>query len=295
MPIPWPKILTAVTVPSGGWDLNFVVSKAGSLDTALTATVAAGTYYLAWDYQSDCLLYALNKAVVDALIADGMPNDQRPVNVYLDEDNKVNIHFCGDGFAGTENDVELTWSTSDSDLAAALGFDAADVQITDTDQPTFTADWQHGYGWYATEDGQLGSLLVEDHRVTQTSQVISYAGWVASQQIGERYINELSLQWLTRGQTHTRGIAYGAASLHPYERNEGLEAWWNEAAMGTQFRVYRDGRNRYTDGAIDRGLATTRAPETTTARSRVTPSLCICVFGGKPALECLSGKWAAMS
>lgn len=257
MPIPWPKILTAVTVPSGGWDLDFIISDPGSLDTPLTATIAAGTYFLAWDYQDDCLLFALNKAMYDALVAAGVPNDQRPVNVYLDSDNKVNIHFSGDGYAGAQNDVELTFSTSESDLIAALGFDSSsDPQSTADDNPTFTGTYQAGYSWYAAEDGQLISLLAEDNRITKTSQSISYAGNVASQQIGERYVNELQLDWLSRAQTFSRGVAYGSQAVNPYQRNEALECWWNEAAQGTRFRVYRDGRNRYTDGAIDRGTAT---------------------------------------
>lgn len=253
MPIPWPKILTAVTVPSGGWDIDFNVTDSTKYDTAIEVTIPAGTYYLAWDYQSDCLLYQLELQLLTELSA-VMPADQARAKVYLDSSNRVNIQFVGTGYTGTQNQVQLVATTSSSDAIKALGFSAsADPEVA-SDYPTLTADYQHAYGWYAAEDGQLKSLMSEDESITTTPQSVSYSGHVQSQQIGERYINELMLQRLSRDQTRSRRVGYGDTPVHPYSRNKGLECWWREARTGTRFRVYRDGRNRHTNGAIDRGV-----------------------------------------
>ena len=259
---PRPKILTEITVPTGGWDLKFQISLLASLDTDVTATVAAGTYFISQDAQSDDLLYALAKAMYDAIqVAD--PGSSRYPYIQLNSDNKVQIIFNGADFLFTvdnwDNDVSILWSdaATDDDLAAALGFDStADDTDLGTDYPIFTADWQHGYGWYADDDGQLESLLVEDHQLTDTPQAIAYGGQVKSTQMGSRFVNELKLAWLGRALTFCRGVDYGATPVHPYARNVPLECWWRQAQQGKRFRVYREGRNAVTVPAVGYGVAT---------------------------------------
>ena len=253
---PRPKILTEITVPTGGWALKFKISVAASLDTTLTATVPAGTYFISWDAQSDDLLWALADEMTDAI--DAGPGGLRSVYAQLNSDNKVQIIFNEAAFADAagDNDVSILWSdagTSD-DLAAALGFDSTtDDTDLGTDFPIFTADWQHSHGWYADDDGQLESLLVEDHQVTDTPQAIAYGGQVKSTQMGSRFVNEIKLAWLGRALTFSRGVGYGTAPVHPYARNVPLECWWREAQQGKRFRIYREGRNS-TNAAIEVGV-----------------------------------------
>lgn len=257
MGYPRPKILTEITVPSGGWDLDFIVSVAGSLDTPLTATIPAGTYFISWDAQADDLLWEVAYRLRASIISAGIGAGRFPY-VALDSDHKVVISFRGTGFDGAPtNDVEITWTTSNADLAAALGFDSTtDDQSLGVDRPEFTADYQHAFGWYADADGQLASLLTEDVPIVTTPQAVSYTGQSMAQYLGERYTNELALQWLPRALTHSRGIGYGASPLAPYQRNKGLQSWWEEAKLGRRFRVYRDGRTD--DGApVDRMESTT--------------------------------------
>jgi len=246
MPIPRPKILSPVTFASSQ-DFEFRVSVAGDRDTTLTATVAAGTYYVAFDGQSDDLVRALQEAMATETDSAGLGFDGRP-NVYINDDNKVVIHFCGDyyvdGAFGWENNVRIRPVASDADLMKALGFNPGDDHSSSsTDYPSFVADHEHGYGWYANADGQLASLLVEDRNLTTTPQAVSISGRVTSQNIGQRFKNNLELEWLDRGQTFSRGVVYGDTPLHPYDWNVPLECWWESARKGTEFRVYREGRN----------------------------------------------------
>lgn len=243
-----PKILTAVTVPSGGWDLDFIISDAATLDTSLTATIPAGTYFVAGDNQSDDLLFQVMEQMRAAILA-GPGASNRFIYCGFDYDTKpykVKFWFNGSLFvdsAGHENDVELTWTTSHTDLAAALGFKTdADDQDTGTDNPTFTADYPHAWGWYATEDGQLEELPVEDRNEVEFAQATTFAGQVKTVQYAERYKSEMVLSYLTRAQTHSRGVAYGAVPVYPYNYNEPLECWWEAAKGGTRFRVYRTER-----------------------------------------------------
>ena len=275
MQYPRPKILTAVTVPSTGWTLKFTVSVAASLDAEVTATIAAGTYYVAWDGQSDDLLFALSAAMRAALVDGGLGTNRYPY-ARLNDENKVEIYFDGANFDGTllgggpdtDADDSLDWDDAgtSSDLAAALGFsDASADSSTATAYPLFTGDYQHAYGWYADDDGQLASLLVEDSQIIETPQAIAYGGQVKQQQLGSRFTNELQLKWLSRAQTHSRGVGYGVAPVHPYTRNVALDCWWQAARLGTRFRVYREGRNEFST-PIDIG-ATTAADTTTVTDS----------------------------
>lgn len=245
-----PKILTAVTVPTGGWDLDFTISLAASLDTPLTATVAAGTYFVAWDAQDDDLLYTLNAAMEAQLGVNG------DCNVYIDSDRKVRIKFSGFvDSVGWENDVEINWTTSDAGLAQALGADySADWTSTGTDNPTWTADYQHAYGWYATEDGQLEFKPTEDFCEAVTAHARALDGTTYGQLLGNRYTSELSLGFLTEAQTWSDGVEYGSAAVYPYAQNVPLECWWHAIKDGTRFRVYRhDERDYPADSVAEHG------------------------------------------
>jgi hypothetical protein len=174
----------------------------------------------------------------------------RFICIWIDPDtHRVKICFCGSNFTGaTKQDVRIDWPGSDSGLYQALGFDGSAIDAsTAEDEPIFTADYQHAWGWYADEDGQLESLDIEDRNIAQVLQSTSISGRVKSQLVGDRYAATLRLQFLERahqGRTkvYSRGVAYGAASVYPYERNQPLECWWMEARKGTRFRVYADAR-----------------------------------------------------
>lgn len=242
MPIPRPKILTPVTFDSQV-SFNFTISFLGSLDTNLNANVAAGTYYIAWDGQDDDLIYALHAAMCTVLFI----GPQFHPCIYLNSENKVVIWFNGDHYvdsSGWENDIRIRPDASSSELMRALGFDEnRDTTSTTVDKPSFTGDYQHGYGWYANTDGQLSSLLVEDRNLTVTPQAVSLSGRVTSQNIGQRFTNRIDLEWLDRGQTFSRAVGYGETPVEPYDWNKPLECWWEHAREGTEFRVYREGRN----------------------------------------------------
>lgn len=258
MAIDRPKILTRVTVPTGGWGLRFTVSISGSLDTALDATVAAGNYFVAWDMQSDDLIYQLMVAM-NAAIDSGMPPGSKYILSWLDSDNKVNIGFTGSAFQGSPGqDVAINWShaNTNANLAAALGFDTSgDDTSTGSNDATFTADYPHAYGWYASEDGWLESMRIEDSSSAKSMQVRSLSGRVSTQYLAEYFGNSLNLSFVPRANTFSNGVAYGVSPVYPYARNVPLECWWEEARKGVEFRVYRDGRND-TTAAVTAGVAT---------------------------------------
>lgn len=262
MAIPRPKILTRFTVPSGGWDIRIEISTAVAYDTDINATIPAGDYYVAGDHQSDDFLHVLC-GVVNVVIQALFAITDEGMSAYIDDDGKVVLVFASAYFTGaTPRSVKLTWTHADGpDIAKVLGFDhTADDSDTTTNYPTFTADYQHAYGWYADEDGQLSSLLVEDTNTTLMLQSVAHSGKVVTQEVAERYTNLLGLQWLARAKTYTRGIGYTETPVYGYDRNEGLEAWWRLAKRGRPFRVYKDGnKNRaYADGfAISAGTPTT--------------------------------------
>ena len=54
-----PKILSAIVVPTGGWAFVIDLSKTTDYDTAVTATLPAGTYYLSDAHRSSELRDAL--------------------------------------------------------------------------------------------------------------------------------------------------------------------------------------------------------------------------------------------
>ena len=233
-----PKILTAVTVPSGGWDIDFTISD-GVSPQALTATISAGTYFVAWDAQSDDLLFEVATQMRAAIVGGGL-GASRGVYVSLNEAHKVEIHFIGANFAGSpNNEVELNWTTSNADLIKALGVDGtADDTSTGTDNPIFTLDRQHGYGWYSTEDGQLEAYPREDFNEATRTQSRALDGSVKTVLWASRYDAQATFGFLTAQNTWTQGKGYGDAPVYPYEYNQGLEAWWEAVKDGTQFRFY---------------------------------------------------------
>lgn len=273
MALPRPTILSVITVPSGGWNFKLYVSRVTQYDTTVTANIAAGDYFLSWDNQSDDFLYAFTNAVNAAIDAAHAAYPTDSFGCYLDSNNKVNIAFENSYYQGDPaRGIKLAWTESDGDdIAKVLGFDySADDTNTSaggSNNKTFTADWQHGYGWYADEDGLLKEYLVEDINEVHVIQSRSHSGVVRTQRIASRYVNSLSLQFLSRKKTYSRGISYGETSLSPYEMNEGLECWWRRAQEGYRFRFYRDGR-RDAASATVQGTATSSTTTTLTDSGR---------------------------
>lgn len=259
--IPQPKILTAITVPTGGWALRIQISNAAPYDVNVDFTIAAGTYYLAWDGQSDDFLHQLCSKFYLAATVAGYANTQ--MNAYLDSNHKVVLAFHGSHYNGaTGNQIKIKWTTNNgSDIAKVLGFDYATDDTTNSNYPHVTGDYHHGYGWYADADGRLEDILTEDVSEAMVLQSRAHSGKVVTQLISERWRNELMLRWLPQDKTFSRGVGYGESPLYPYDYNEGLECWWELAKQGTQFRVYADGcsldtsrANRYLESG---GTATT--------------------------------------
>jgi hypothetical protein len=248
MAIERPKILTQITVPTGGWDLVFSVSDLAQYDTQLTATVAAGDYYMAWDYTPTDLVTTLAESIKTAMVGGGLSNAY--CGAYIDSDYKINIRFLGTFFTSTGQDVKLEWTDAGTDvaLAIALGFDyGSDDTATGADNPTFTADEHHGYGWYSDEDGWLEFAPLDDIVSITSPQAISISGAVSTQNLGKRFYTEVSLNWLTRLRTFSDEQAYGYDFTStfindPHRPNYGLQQWYMTALNGTPFRFYREGR-----------------------------------------------------
>lgn len=275
MPIPRPKILTRVTVPTGGWELFFKLSDvgSGSLGNELSAVIAAGDYYVAWDGQDSDFLWELCTKMNAAIHADAVYSGGSKINhfvwAWIDTNHKVNIQFIGSDFQGANNDdFQITWTHVDGDgasIAGVLGFDgSADDQSIGSNNATFTGDYQHGYAWYATEDGWLRDLPTEDVSITEVVQAKSLSGRVTTQHIADRYESRLALQFVTRAKMFSRDKGYTQAPVDPYLRNVGLECWWASANQGVEFRVYRDGSISNTDKLTDAGTQTSGTGTTLT-------------------------------
>lgn len=266
MAIPYPKILTRVTVPTGGYAFKFYVSDSAQFDTLVTATVPAGDYFVSGDNQADDFLYALcNAATTQLRLVGGWAATG---NVFASVDTSYNIVIqFGTVFTTTHQDVRVDWPNS-TGVAAVLGFStAATDDLTGGDNPSTTSDWVHAVGWFADEDGYLANLPNEDANEVFALQSRALSGVVRSQQLGVMFTSELSLQFLTKAKTFTRNIGYAGTNVYPYEKNVGLESWWREARQGTEFRVYRDGRKLATIAA-DRGTSTASTTTTLTIGSK---------------------------
>ncbi len=252
---PRPKLLLRLTVPTGGWVWTWYAEAGKVGETKCQCTVPAGNYYMADDQQTDCFLRALMVVAIAESKAEGY--DEGPV-LWIDGDHKVNIGFEGGGYDDSidadHQSVSIAWDEDDGDeIAAVLGFDASAADASDgTDNATFTGDYHHAFGWYGDEDGMIASDLAEDSIAPNTAQSRAIAGHVKTQHLGSWFGNRLGLDWMTEVKAFSGGVAYMAAPVHPYNRNEGLECWFLEARKGTPFRVYR--HHRRTIGlAAERG------------------------------------------
>lgn len=264
-----PALLTRITIPAGGWQIRLKVSGAVTLDTTVTATMAAGDYYVAWDGQATDFLWELCRKVNVAIDAAGLPGwigRAQGMMAWLNSTHQVKLGFDGEYFQGNpKRDVRIEWTALNGvSIGDVLGFDTtADDTITGTDNPIFTSDWHHAYGWYADEDGSLRQYEIENQQQATSPQTITPAGYVKTQHLGTRQTNLLKLVFLPRKKTWSGNVAYKSASVTPYERNEPLQCWWLEARKGTPFRVLRNARIDLAS-AQDRNLAGPTASSATT-------------------------------
>ena len=230
MAIPRPKILTCITVPSPGWDLDV---EHGA--TSNTITVPAGDYFMSQDDQSDDFL-----AVVTKLIDTEISGTYASItfNSWIDfETHKVKFYFSN----ASSVSIVLDWTSGSGNIGKVLGFDTSASDSLSGTSGTLTADYQHAYGWYANEDGLLRDDTVEPIDIPNSPQSISPSGYVKTQHIASRFTYRMQLQFLKRDLTFSRGVSYTEESKYPYSRNKGLECWFREAKKGTRFRVYRQG------------------------------------------------------
>ena len=249
---PRPAILSVVTVPTGGWVLDIDISVGGSFDTNVEATIAAGDYFMG-PIDSESFLHEMATKLGAAIEAadSGTPTD--PVSAYIDDNHKVNIKFHGERFidASGDNNVRINWAAEDGpSIAAVLGFDASAADSsTSTDEPTFTGDYHHAYGWYADEDGLLAGYQAEDIPTWIGAQVRAISGVGRTHHHGTHYDNAINLAFVPREKMLSGAVDYGDEPIYPYERNKPLQCWWNEAMQGKRFRFYHDYR-RDTASAI---------------------------------------------
>lgn len=242
--IPRAKILTAVTF-SSAQTFYFKFSVSSQFDTNITATVAAGTYFVAGDIQSDDLLYAL-QAAVQAAIDAARPADDRTFVAWIDDNHKVNFGFEGTDFQGaTKRQVQITWSSWSTDLMKALGQDSAatTTSLTTSDEPYHTLSYHHGYGFYCDEDGQTDMRRSVDEETPTSLQSIAISGHVKTQYFGSAFTNDLMLSFLEaneqgRTKVFSDGVGYGVQPPWPFNWNEPLECWFQDAMKGVRFRVY---------------------------------------------------------
>lgn len=271
MAIPRPKILTAIVIPAGGWVWKIYLTNVTQYDLAVTATMAAGTYFMAGDNQADDFLYELALKMNTAIDAGALAAIEVLFDIHPTT-RKVRIKFSD--ATGANNDVKLAWTENDGDdIGKVLGFNhASDDTSTVDDDPVFTADWQHAYGWYAlsfgesaSDDGWLKQLEVVDLTEITAMQARSLSGKVKTQRISANlYSNVLDLQFVTRTRMFSDGVAYATDLTYPLLRNQGLECWWQEARNGTHFRVYRDADYSSLARASESGIQTARTGTTLT-------------------------------
>jgi hypothetical protein len=263
LPIPTPKILSKVTVPTGGWTMAYSYKNgAGYVDA--TFSVPAGSYYVSGDGSSSDFIYAFANAFQTA--ANAAISANADIWCWINTSNKVVIGFTGTHWrtaVADNHNVKLRWTTSDSpSVGKVLGFDVSAVdENTTVDNPTFTADYQHAYGWYASDDGCLAADLVEDVEESTVFQSRGPSGVTRTQYAASAFRNMLNLQFVARDRMFSREALYTETPGYPYEINQGLECWWLQAKQGTEFRVYR--HSRY-DRLIDGGTLTSAGANTST-------------------------------
>jgi len=256
-----PKILTRVTIPSGGWDLRVSIDNAGAYDQDIDVTLAAGDYYVSFDGQSDDFVHELTSKVYTGFTTSG-----RAAYDSTDLTGKLVLSFTDTGkvvaIADGGVDIRIDWTVLDgASIADVLGFDSATTTDLSTGTPTIEGTWQHAYGWYADEDGMIQSDVVEDIDRPITLQSRSVSGKVITYNVASHFDNVMQLRFMTRTKTWSRAIGYTTAPVWPYKKNQALECWWVSAKTGTPFRFYRDGSMNSTafneTGTATAGDATT--------------------------------------
>ena len=235
MAIERPAILTCITIPTGGKVLKIWGNNTGPADDFLV-TIPAGDYFISWDGQSDDLLWKISNLATAGFVAEHAAYASTICRLFLDSSHKVNFRLTG-----SPNTMRVDWTANDGPyIGALLGFDTSAVD-TCANNATLTADYHHGYGWYADEDGYLADKSLHDSTYIDSPQVITLAGNVRTVQWADlRYSSSMSLFAMTQAKTWSGGISYGTAPSYPYNRNEALECWYREAIKGTRFRVYRN-------------------------------------------------------
>lgn len=236
MTVPIPKILPAFTLDAA---LTLQLYIGAGYATGVECTINAGTYFMRWDGQSDDFLRELHRACYTALDAcavagyNGSDNNGKPM-FSINSAHKVVISSTDPWL------IRFKWSEDDgATIAGILGFDPA-VDSDLAEEAVATANWQHAYGWYGSDEGQLASDDVEDQETAHVAQARALGGEVATQYLASIYDNHLALKWLERLDTFSGGIGYTTAPTDPYERNRGLECLWRAIRDGTRFCVYRD-------------------------------------------------------
>lgn len=251
-----PKILTRVTVPTGGWGMHVHILTDGANPHA-TATLPAGNYYMRGDFlgdpagqaDGDDLFYWLSRnldTALDAIETDA--GNGRPKVGIDPTTGKVVICFRDTNYtAANDSPVLVEWTdpASSSDLALCLGFDPTVDYAGTGDYPTISAPHYPMYVWTADRDGQGELTSPSDNNHANSLQSTSISGKTKTQLIGDMNRNELQLRFLerelnSRTKVFSGGQAYGEAPVHPYNRNEPLECWFREARKGTPFLVYEN-------------------------------------------------------
>ena len=241
-----PKILSAIVVPTGGWAFVIDLSKTTDYDTAVTATLPAGTYYLSDDHSSSDLLDALCKVLTTAIQATGSPFSSSLAYGWLDAAHKVNLAFPG-GWGGSATKIKISWSNTNPSLVLALGGPSAsgggtgiDATMTAADT-TYTCPYPHAYGWYADGDGWLKMMPLADIASMQVLQARSLGGLVRSQQISSiLYDSNIAIELIPNVNMLSFGNLYGYDPPYPAVRNQPLECLWYDIVGGKQFRIYRN-------------------------------------------------------
>jgi len=244
MPNPRPKILSVVTIPTGGWVVTLYVDSDGNdgedYDEKIQFTMAAGDYFVSGDNQSDDFLHEFMAKAYTALDTGATDADYnqstaegKPVLWIDDTTHKVKIEV------GSNHDMRVAFDEDDGDeVSAVLGFSGNSIDLHGA--VVQTADYPHAYGWYADGDGYLENDDWEDIAEAYVSQAFAITGQAKTAYTCQIYSNYLRLGLLPRDKTWSDSVGYATSAVHPYTQNEPLECWWHSiGSQGKRFRVYR--------------------------------------------------------
>lgn len=242
-----PKILSAVVLSTDEtWAITLDY---GGSPQNVSATIPAGRYFVAADGTSDDLIWKMCSLMTTAMRALGGAFANTWVFGFIDANHKVNFIF--EPILDTYP-IRFRWSATGATLRKALGVGANDETISagvyDDDQQ-YTAPAQHGFGWYAEEDGQLENKPVFDLPSAKILQERSMGGIVLTQRLSEYlYDSFFRLAFLPEDLTWSDGKSYGEEQTNGKTKNRALEHWFREAMNGTEFRFYRDYRSDLNSG-----------------------------------------------